>query len=80
MKFLIIGLWKPDVKTNCYCICENCPIWEPDESLKKLNFLIPWSILTNPKFNLFLKNSGSDSKNHTRKLELKPMVLTGQTR
>jgi hypothetical protein len=28
---LIIELWKLDMKTNCYSICENRPIWESGE-------------------------------------------------
>jgi hypothetical protein len=35
MKNLKIRLWKPNVKTSCCGIYENCPIWEQGEFEKK---------------------------------------------
>jgi len=38
VKNVITKLWKLDVKTNYYCICENYPIWKSNDFGKKLIF------------------------------------------
>jgi hypothetical protein len=42
MEILIRDLWKLDVKTDYYCICENCPIQELNEfeKIKILDTLV----------------------------------------
>jgi hypothetical protein len=40
MEILIIRLWKPDVKTSCYCICKNHPIWKLGEFFLIKNLII----------------------------------------
>ncbi len=44
-------LWKPDMKTICYHICENHPVQEPAWLIPSEN-LIPWSVIVNFIFSL----------------------------
>jgi hypothetical protein len=48
-------LWKPDMKTICYHICENHPVREPAWLISFEN-LIPWSVILN--FIFFPKELG----------------------
>jgi len=48
MKNLIFGLWKLDVKINCYCIYENWLIWKLGE-FEKNKYLITWLVFSAQK-------------------------------
>jgi hypothetical protein len=50
MKILVTKLWKLDVKTDYYCIYENCPIWELGEfgKIQNLQYL-GWLVSVNHK-------------------------------
>ncbi len=87
MKILKYWVMKTGCENQLVLYMWKTALFENQMSLKKIDFLTPWSILINPQFQTIFPQICFEKigvlipkiipKTH---LELKPMVLTGQTR